>query len=422
MRRIPKLLAALLITAAISLSAFAVGGELSIPAVSAGEGDTVCLNMFLDETVTGDSMYVAFEYDTELLELIPTACGWGAKGVLKDFGSYGDSGVWAASSPQKIQNPVCTLAFRIREGKGFSKTQVKCTLTVKNGTNTLGTFDATGEITAQCDHSYGQWKDVGPTGHTRICTLCGGSQLQSHEWGEAKREPDPEDEKYELVKRSCALCGAERSERVEVTQESESDIPMATEGSWTPPEHPTAPEETHTHTPTNTEPAWPTEPRPTEPPYTDPPHTEPERPRATEPPRDHDHDHDRPDGQQSQNAQNGQQNQGQQNQGSQNGQQNQGSGDRPDSTEPTENGEEFHVHVGEDGQYIIHQGPEHQDESHQPGVAPTISPEMREELDQLIEQQEEAEKAKRREGGIALAIGAAALTAGAWWLLKRRRK
>ena len=405
MKKMIKILAVLVIIAAVSMSVCAVGGELSIPAVSAGEGETVYLNLSLSEAVTGDSMRLEFEYDTALLELIPSACSWGPKGVLKDFGSYGDSGVWAAASPQKIQDLVCTLAFRIREGKGFSEAQVKCTLTVKNGSDTAGTYDATGEISALCDHSYGPWKDFGPAGHQRICALCGGSQLQSHEWGEPIREPDPEDENYELVKRSCALCGAQHSERVEATTESGADIPVATEGVWTPPEHPTAPQETHTHTPANTEPAWPTEPRPTEPPYTEPPYTEPDRARDTQPPQDHDHDHS-----------DGQQNQGQQNQSSQN------PDDQPGSTEPTENGEEFHVHVGEDGQYIIHQGPEHEDESHQPGVAPTISPEIREELDQFIRQQEEEEKAKRREGGIALAIGAAALAAGAWWLLKRRRK
>lgn len=120
------------------------------------EEETVYIPVSLQKTVTGMSMGLTYDYDKTVLEILPEECRWIPSGVMGDFSRTGCYAVWASEGETELSGEICILAFRIRDFRAFAKTEVSCTVTVKNGAETVGTYQDSARITKVCadiDHS-----------------------------------------------------------------------------------------------------------------------------------------------------------------------------------------------------------------------------------------------------------------------------
>ena len=234
MRKFIITLMILMLCLNMAIGVHAAEEMLSIPDVSAQQGQTIYVAVTLTESVMGDAMGVTYSYDKAVLEAIPSSSTWGKQGMLQDF-SRTDSGVWAVGQVQDLKGTVCVLAFRVKDGVSLTETEVTCTVTVKNDADTVGTYTATGKITAACDHKFAAWESDGELIHSQTCELCGHKQAQTHVWNDGVVSDHPTDEQKDLLTFTCTICGATRQQ--EIADQASGQQP-------TMPTHPTeAPEE-----------------------------------------------------------------------------------------------------------------------------------------------------------------------------------
>lgn len=253
MRKLAAVAAALLMSV-LTLTVSASQTNLRMTDVQANPGETVRITVSLNEETVGNAVGIAYTYDETRLEALPEQCGWVKKGVLQDFGSRNQDGVWAVSDPVDLKGDVCILVFRALEEDSFVQTEVSCTLTVKNGDREVGTWQAEATVSKQCSHSFGYWSDAGELGHSRSCGICQERQTQGHAWDEGTVSGS-------VKTITCTLCAATKTEEVMLQQpSSEPTTPRPEENPTRPTEE--LPKPTYPTEPTET--TEPTVPRPTE--------------------------------------------------------------------------------------------------------------------------------------------------------------
>ena len=224
MKKAFSLILALLVVFNVALTCFAAEDVLTVTDVKAEPGDVVYLTLMLNEKTVGNSMGVSTACDSSILEFVPDSSSWESSATLQDFNKQGD-GVWAVKTPKDLQGAVCVLAFRVKENAAFTSTTVECTLMVKNDGKDVGTYTAEAQITHDCDHNYGPWKDAGQLGHVRTCGNCDAGQTESHSWDEGVISPKPGDSKTNLKTYTCQICGAAKVIEFAVSGENEVSEP-----------------------------------------------------------------------------------------------------------------------------------------------------------------------------------------------------
>ena len=234
MRKWIALVAAMLLLCSFTCSAMAAENTLTLTDVQGQTGETVYMAVVLNESVTGNTVGITYTYDAESLQPMADASSWNIKGVLKDFDGA-NSGVWASSSSQSLSGTVCVLAFQIRKAVAEGSA-VTCTLTVKDGATLVGTYTAEATVSTVCSHSYSDWQNQDALGHTRSCSLCGGSQTQSHNWDNGVVTENPNNPSTQLKTFTCSDCAATKA--TEIQKEQDNSIPIATAPQGTQPTEP----------------------------------------------------------------------------------------------------------------------------------------------------------------------------------------
>ena len=208
--------------------------------------------------VTADAVGITYSYDETKLTALPEECAWSQKGMLSDFSSTGKEAVWAVSSAKSLTGAFCVLAFRIQSPQTFTKADVQCSVIVKNGGTTVGTFEAAATISKVCDHRYGSWTPSGSLGHVCVCEKCKAQQFQSHAMDSGVVSQDPASPGTTVKVFTCGVCGWTRTDILpDGVQENVPTLPAATS-----PTEPDFQEENHNR-PQPTEPTSHT--RPTDP-------------------------------------------------------------------------------------------------------------------------------------------------------------
>lgn len=243
MKKVLKLILVLLVVYSMALTCFAANDTLTVTDAKAEPGDVVYLTLMLNKKTVGNSLGVATVYDSSILEPVPASSSWESSGTLQDFNKQG-AGVWAIKTAKDLQGTVCVLAFQLKEDITFTETTVECTLIVKNDGEDVGTYTAEAVISYDCDHSYGNWKDIGNLGHSRTCGNCGAAQTESHSWDEGVISAKPGDSKTNLMTYTCQTCGGTKV--IEFAASGETvptapTVPVATQPVPTAPTLPTAP-------------------------------------------------------------------------------------------------------------------------------------------------------------------------------------
>ncbi len=209
---------AVLLLVSQPLTCMAADEPLTISNAQADPGEYVYLTVTLNKAVTADSIGIRYKYNTDHLKADPDLSQWGKTGLLSDFDvdddDYPGIGVWAGTSSEKLQGKVCVLAFKVLEKAAFTKTEITCEVTFKDGSQVVGEFSATGIVSATCNHSYGPWKTNGLADHERSCEKCGDSYVESHAWDSgvfSKIEGKPE---LNLLTYTCTVCKQTKEQQV----------------------------------------------------------------------------------------------------------------------------------------------------------------------------------------------------------------
>ena len=212
---------------------------------------------------------------------------WLQKGLMASFDPVKNKGVFSPGSAQELSGDLVEVTFAAKNPGRYT---VKLKLIGKNGTETVFTETLTKTVTVLCpSHSWSAWEQASEN-HSRLCSLCGEAEQQSHRFGDESLTPASCQAEGKAVS-TCADCGAERTQVLPKTEHAPSG--------WLchSPAQPGIPGESHTECtlcgawldtrqeaalPQVTEPE-PTEPAPTEPEPTEPEPTEPAEPAPTEP-------------------------------------------------------------------------------------------------------------------------------------------
>ncbi len=223
MKKILSIILALILCMNISAAVFASQNDAALSSTTAKEGDIVYLSVTLNKPVKGSSVAVVYSYNDEHLEALPEQCSWEIQGILSDFDNDG-AGVWMSSKPGEIDGVLCLLAFRVREGKQFSETEVVCELMIQNDGEMVVSKEMSATVTIACDHVYEEnWTSAGEISHERACALCGKKQTQTHAWDDGIIKVDKE-KQYKMY--TCQVCAYQKTIEIEDTNfQPESNAP-----------------------------------------------------------------------------------------------------------------------------------------------------------------------------------------------------
>ena len=253
MKKILLMAMALLMILSMELTVMAAELNLSFREQTAEPGQIIYLSVSLSEQVRGNSMAVTITVSEELT-WVPGSSSWSKDGVLKDFGMMGNAGVWTTDQSCNLAGEMCVLAFRVNENADLSKAQVQCTLVVKDGAETVGTYEAEAFFNSSCIHDYGKWESASQFGHNRVCKLCGANQTRIHSWDQGVVAQDPNTPTLGIKTYTCADCGDTKTEKVDwIPEETEPTLPSApSQDSTTKPSggitFPTVGDHSHQHT------------------------------------------------------------------------------------------------------------------------------------------------------------------------------
>ena len=209
MKKLLSILLAAAVTLVLALPAAAAETGIRMADIAVQEGEMVYIPVSLEAAVTATAVGLSYTYDSGALEICPEECRWIPKGMLNDFSKTGPEAVWASKGATELSGDLCVLAFRIVNVQNFRKTEISCSVTVKNGGDTAGVYQDSAEITKVCAHQFGDWADKGSHGHARKCTLCGIEEQQSHDWDAGTRTTDPDRPNVTLLTHRCTICSAE---------------------------------------------------------------------------------------------------------------------------------------------------------------------------------------------------------------------
>lgn len=252
MKKLLQILLAVTLPVLLALPVQAKEAGIQMADVTVQGEETVYVTISFTGDIQGSAVGITYSYDETELTVVPEDCAWSQKGMLSDFSKTGNEAVWAVSGTKSLSGPFCVLAFRMTDPQSFTQTQVRCSVLVKDGGTTVGTFEASASVSKVCDHVYGDWTPSGTLGHVRVCEKCGAQQLQSHSLDNGVVTQDPDNPGTQNRVFTCSACGWTKTETISGgIREIPPTVPIAT----APPQ--TEPAEEFLDRPQDTEPESP---------------------------------------------------------------------------------------------------------------------------------------------------------------------
>ena len=194
---------------ALPVSAAHMSISASSSGVSRGESFSLTVSLSNDQPISNGGVYLT--YDTAVFEMVGGEC------LAGDWGGVTPSerdGLFMYETDTVASGTLFVFNMKVKSDAAFG------TYTI-SGTPSLSGADCSlsgTSITVVCDHSFGSASRVDDANHKRICSVCGESQNQSHNWnsGTVTKEATCKETGTKTVK--CTDCGAERTETVAKTE------------------------------------------------------------------------------------------------------------------------------------------------------------------------------------------------------------
>ena len=269
MKHSPVMVALVLLLCVTVIPVSGVETGVTIQGAEAAVGEIVYLPLSLEETQEANTVGIGLTFDRSAMEFVASRSTWSISGTIQNFDRQKEYALWADSKTQSLSGELCRLAFRLKEGAKASQCRVTCSIVVKIDSQEVASYTATGEITLQCQHSYGEWMRLNDNTHSRTCQLCGSEEYSAHEWDEGTVTKEPTQTQTGMRVYTCQVCGAQQEEMLPA-----SGSPEALEPTGLPPifTEPTRPQATEATRPQSTQPTQPasTYPQATEPQTTRP--------------------------------------------------------------------------------------------------------------------------------------------------------
>jgi len=206
-----------------SVTVFAADAAITVTGDKAERNEMVYVTVALENCADANTLAISMEYDSTVLKKVASRCQWLEAGDLQDFDITKDNGVWFVEDATDLNGDICKLAFQVKADAPIGKTNVKCTVTVKNDATVIGTYTATGTVEVTCEHVGTEGTKVDDTKHKYSCTYCQTEVTEAHTWDTGKITKPATETEAGTKEYTCTLCKATKQETIPATGEGEDD-------------------------------------------------------------------------------------------------------------------------------------------------------------------------------------------------------
>ena len=191
-------------------------GLFGLKANASSRGETVTLDLTVSTYSNVSSGAIALSYDTSVLEIVTYQMKVGSQ--FDSFTPGTGKGVMGGMSPFTVSGNILSVTFKIKDNAPFTSTTVTAAVTIRpqGGTQIDDTYTM-GTITVTCTHSYGSWTKLDDNNHVHTCSICSGTETQTHTWNPGSIEKQATCKETGLQNYTCPTCGATKTEVIEKT-------------------------------------------------------------------------------------------------------------------------------------------------------------------------------------------------------------
>jgi len=207
-------------------------GTLSATNASGYRGDTVTVNVNLNNNPGLISMKFQVSYSDDL-----TLVSVSNSGLLNGWTTPAPTVSspytlrWAdslATTNNTATGTLVTLTFRIKDDADIGAQTVTITFNesrdAEGGKNSFANTSTT--ITVKCNHSYGTWSKASDTQHSRTCSACQNVEKANHTWNSGSVTKAASCKEEGVKTYTCTGCNATKTESIAKTNDHKY-------GSWT---------------------------------------------------------------------------------------------------------------------------------------------------------------------------------------------
>ncbi len=253
-----KKIFALLMTIMMCFSAASVvqadNNNITVSNATAALSETVYLTVALSNCDKANTLGISMEYDANVLTKVAGDCKWLKEGTIADFDEIKDKGVWAVEEKTDVNGDICKLAFRVNPDAALGKTEVTCTVIVKNDSKVIDTYSTTATVeVVKCVHIFsGEWTSKDSDVHKQACQKCGEEKTETHAWDKGVVTKDPTSTNAGMKVYTCSVCKGTKEEEIPAIGTPVTPTPDNTEKPGTTPTPDNTEKPGTTPTPDNT--------------------------------------------------------------------------------------------------------------------------------------------------------------------------
>jgi len=245
-RKIVTLLLTIIMCLSATEAVQAENNKLTVSDVSATLSEEIYLTVALSGCDKANTLAISMDYDSEVLTKTASQCEWLKEGTIADFDAVKDKGVWAVNEKADVNGNICKLAFRVNPDAALGKTEVTCTVIVKDDSKIVDTVSATATVeVVKCVHVFNdKWTNKDAETHKQVCQKCGEEKTEAHAWDKGVVKKEPTQTAAGMKVYTCTLCKATKEEEIPATGTPQKPEDTQKPENTEKPETPQKPEDT----------------------------------------------------------------------------------------------------------------------------------------------------------------------------------
>ena len=225
MKKLIALLICVLLVGNIVVGALAAENNtftIKADKTSLKRGDVVTFTVTYSGTDVAKSLGITLSFDSNVFELVPGSGTVDPALSSISFARFNDSNkgfVAMLNSAMAYNGPIGTFQLKVKaDTTTFGNAAVSGTPSVKNGSVTIPANVQPAAVSVVCQHSYGAWTKLDDTHHVHTCSICSGTETQSHSLNAGTVTKDPTCKDEGVKTRTCSVCNGTVEEVVPKTE------------------------------------------------------------------------------------------------------------------------------------------------------------------------------------------------------------